>query len=538
MPARHLALALALAGLLDARPAAACGGFFCSQSPVDQRAERIVFAIDEEAGTTDMIVQIQYAGRADDFAWVVPLGAVPLDGSLATFPQAAMVALDAGTAPAFAPSRDCVARAGGEELAEPSPVGLGVDVHVREVVGPYDTAVVSSEDPGALVEWLRANGFRVTAAMEPYVAMYTREGSVFLALRLTGESDVEDIAPLRMTLPGTAPGIPLRMTAIAAEPEMGIVVTILGSQRYEAANWPNVEVPPSELAVEVVEEPWSVRFNWAAAVARAVDRAGGRGWVTETASPTAPYVDRLRATTPADDAQAEAIEALLALFGGRLYLSRLYTRVSPEEMISDPIFRRSAGGDVLFHVGDFLTDACELPEADPCAFMACGAGGRCAVAAGEARVAGCACVPGATARAAMGPDGRATVSCVDRRMSFVSPGDRETPDGPRLPDPCVGFDCGMGSCVSVNMTPTCECDRGAVAVGSFGAEGERVTRCVAPLEPIPDEFYGGSLPARPGDPSGGYALGGGGLCAAGGRGAPALAVAIALLALALWRRRG
>ncbi|MCZ7680879.1 MAG: DUF2330 domain-containing protein [Sandaracinaceae bacterium] len=384
MPARHLALALALAGLLDARPAAACGGFFCSQSPVDQRAERIVFAIDEEAGTTDMIVQIQYAGRADDFAWVVPLGAVPLDGSLATFPQAAMVALDAGTAPAFAPSRDCVARAGGEELAEPSPVGLGVDVHVREVVGPYDTAVVSSEDPGALVEWLRANGFRVTAAMEPYVAMYTREGSVFLALRLTGESDVEDIAPLRMTLPGTAPGIPLRMTAIAAEPEMGIVVTILGSQRYEAANWPNVEVPPSELAVEVVEEPWSVRFNWAAAVARAVDRAGGRGWVTETASPTAPYVDRLRATTPADDAQAEAIEALLALFGGRLYLSRLYTRVSPEEMISDPIFRRSAGGDVLFHVGDFLTDACELPEADPCAFMACGAGGRCAVAAGEA----------------------------------------------------------------------------------------------------------------------------------------------------------
>lgn len=491
MNARHASLLLVLGVVSYASPAAACGGFFCAQQPVDQLAERVVFAVNEEAGTTDMIVQITYSGGADDFAWIVPLGAVPEDGSLATFPQAAMTALDANTVPSFAVTA-CRADAAmpGGGVVETSVEG-GVEVHAWEQVGPYDTAVVESDDPGALVAWLRAHGFRVTRAMEPLIAAYTSEGSVFLALRLTSGSEVSDITPFRMTLPGTAPGIPLRMTALAAEPEMGIVVTVLGSQRYEGANWPNLEIPPSELRAVVAFEPFRIRFNWPEAVARAVDDAGGRGWVTDLAEPTGALVDRLMATPPGDAEQAEAIAALLDLFEGHEYLSRLYTRLSAEEMISDPVFRRSAGGDVSAHDGDFLTDGCELPAMDPCAFMACGAGGRCAEVAsdGPDPRAGCACVPGATARTTRGPDGDATVACIDRRMSFVSPGDRETEGALPLPDPCVGFDCGAGTCVSVNMTPTCDCDRGAVAVGSFTDAGERSTSCVAPLESIPASFY-------------------------------------------------
>ena len=472
-----LMTAVALAGaasLLRPAPVEACGGFFCGQTPVDQNAERVVFAVDDAAGTTEMIVQIGFQGNASEFAWIVPLGSVPVEGSLGTFPQAAITALDANSSPQVYGGGGCLefdAAAGPPSADERGPV----TVHTREVVGPYDVAVIESTDPDALVAWLRDNSFRVTNPMQPYIADYTAAGMKFLALRLTNEAKVSDIEPFRMTLPGTSPVVPLKMTALAAEPEMGILVFVLGSQRFEGANWPNLEVDPANLVYD-----WTTgQHNWVTEVARVVDAAGGQGWVTETASSTASYVQRLENTTPADDEQAEAVNALLELMRPHAYMSRLYTRLSAEEMTSDPIFRRSNGADVerfrqipYDPSMDECSDGSDFEAASPCAFVACGAGGTCGeVTQADGRVvAGCACVPGATARTTFGPDGRATVACQDQRMSFLNPGDREIPGATPLPDPCVGFDCGAGTCVPMNMTPTCVCDRGLVAIGSIDAE--------------------------------------------------------------------
>src|SRR5262249_8744021 len=59
--------------LSPASAAQACGGFFCTNAPVDQSAERIIFAVNEAAGTIDAYVQINYTGSPDQFAWVVPV---------------------------------------------------------------------------------------------------------------------------------------------------------------------------------------------------------------------------------------------------------------------------------------------------------------------------------------------------------------------------------------------------------------------------------------------------------------------------------
>ena len=548
------ALALAsTASLLRPAPVEACGGFFCGQTPVDQNAERVIFAVDQAGGTTEMIVQIGFQGNASDFAWVVPLGSVPVEGSLRTFPQAAMTALDANSAPGVWAGGGCLDAAAGP----PAPGERGdVIVHTREIVGPYDVAVIESTDPTALVEWLRSNGFRVTSPMEPYIADYTASGMKFLALRLTNDAKVSDIEPFRMTLPGTSPMIPLKMTALAAEPEMGIVVFVLGAQRYEGANWPNLEVDPANLVYD-----WTTgRHNWVTEVASVVDEAGGRGWVTETASSTESYIQRLENTTPSDDEQAVAVTALLELMRPHGYISRLYTRLSAEEMTSDPIFRRSEGGDVERFREipyDSETPGCgwgdtDIEAASPCAFIACGAGGTCGEVTGEdgTVVAGCACVPGATARTTLGPDGQPTVACQDQRMSFLNPGDRELPGSTPLPDPCVGFACGGGTCVPMNMTPTCVCDRGLVAVGDFDFEtGIRSTECVRPDRPIASAFYDQRLAERPAAlPGGRPAEGvtapeamptdfGGGGCAAGGSSSGARFGLMMLLGLAIRRRR-
>jgi hypothetical protein len=90
-------------------------------------------------------------------------------------------------------------------------------------------------------------------------------------------------------------------------------------------------------------------------------------------------------------------------------------------------------------------------------------------------------------------------------MSFLNAGDRDAETGDVLPDVCAGFDCGEhGQCTAMNMTPTCVCDRGHVAVGTIDpASGARSMRCEKPSDDVPSDFYDKRLPALPGELPGG-----------------------------------
>ena len=503
----------------------ACGGFFCGRQPVDQTAERILFEIAEDSVT--MTTQISFNGDAADFAWILPLGAVPDANSLAVFPQRALAALDANTGPNFVMPSECYnvfPSAGGDGNLAVSGSATGgvpedesVTVHIREEVGDYDVAVIESTDPNALIDWLRQEGYRVTPPMEPYIELYTNEGMKFLALKLLEAADVSDISPFRFSLPGDTPSIPLRMTSLAAEPEMSIVVFVLGDQKYEGKNWENITVEDGRIRFD--RNAFPLRTNYASLVAQGVDEAGGQGWVTEFAGLTATYatqvqnqIDNGSFNTVEDE---EAAHALLGILQASPYMTRLYTRLSAEEMTLDPILGRSDGEDVsnirqLQRIVDGI-DQCPnvATSGDPCDFVTCGAGGICRSVTqvddngSQTRVAACGCVPGATARTTFAPDGTPTVICQDQRMSFLNPGDQEA-GMETLPDPCATFDCGSkGSCVPVNMTPTCVCEPGFVAMGSFTAEGARITTCVAPDTSIPDSFYQDRLPELPQDMPGG-----------------------------------
>jgi len=511
-----------VAGIGEAR---ACGGFFCGRQPVDQTAERILFEIGE--GSVTMTTQISFSGDADDFAWILPLPEVPDVESLAVFPQRALTALDTNTGPVFALPTDCYGRfplAGGVNAVGATGASDGgvpeeppVQVHVRAEVGGYDVAVVESEDPGALIEWLRNEGYRVTEPMEPYIELYTKESMKFLALKLLETADVSDITPFRFTLPGDVPSIPLRMTALAAEPEMSILVFVMGDQRFEGKNWENIVIDDGRILFDPSSYP--LKTNWTSLVAQGVDAAGGQGWITEFAGTTTNLAYLLDSqvsggnfATPEDE---EAALALQEILHAHPYLTRFYSRLSAEEMTFDPIFGRSAGDDVsqvrqLERIVDGVDQCPDVAvSTDPCTFVTCGAGGICRTVTevdefqNEVQVAACGCVPGATARTTFAPDGTATVICQDQRMSFLNPGDQAA-GAEALPDPCATFSCGgNGSCVAVNMTPTCVCDKGFVAVGSVDAAGARLTSCVAPNLEVPDSFYEKRLPELPAEIPGG-----------------------------------
>jgi hypothetical protein len=526
-PALALALATGLGVTLSGATASACGGFFCGRQPVDQTAERILFEVGPD--TVTMSTQISYNGDAADFAWVLPLSDVPDVSSLGVFSQKALNALDSNTGPTFSAPNDsaCYPRflnegvASAPATASAAPEGAPpVTVYARAEVGPYDVAVVGSDDPSQLVAWLRAAGYRITPAMEPYVAQYTTEGMKFLALKLQETKGVQDIQPFRFTLPGTAPSIPLRMTALAAEPEMSIVAFVLADQRYEGKNWDNVTIADDQIRFNPFSFAYPLPTNWSGLVAHAVDKAGGQGWVTEFAGDSSPYLEQVSSqiqngnfATPEDRTGAEELQQALQ---GHPYLTRLYTRLSAEEMTSDPVFGRSALGDVsgqhrLSRIVNGI-DQCPADRqasTDPCDFATCGAAGFCrAVPAGAAgttaqsgdtsRVAGCACLPGATARVTQAPDGSTTVICQDGRLSFLNPGDREDDAAETLPDPCATFSCGdHGQCVAMNLTPTCVCDQGFVAIGSVSTDGVRQMTCIEPPDLVPASFYVKALVALP-----------------------------------------
>jgi Uncharacterized protein conserved in bacteria (DUF2330) len=515
-------LAIFLSGLLSTAlwspgAALACGGFFCSSSPVDQSSERVIFALNDD-GSTDMIVQIAYQGDSKDFAWLLPLAEVPDAKKLATFPEQAMTSLDSGTSPQFSLPANCLnsrgfAGAGGTVAggaASPPTAAVadaGVSVYIRQTVGPYDVAVIGSDDAAATYQWLIDNGYRITSAMNEFVKLYTSEHMKFLALKLTDTADVSEVQPFRLRLPGESPSIPLRLTSIAALPEMGIVVWIFGKQRYEPAG----EAREVEIAKDDLRWDPSrfygfggvIGTNWRALVARAADQNMGKAWVVEQAGPT-DMLASLISTQVLDpqDTRYEAQQALTGLLKGRTYMTRLYTRLSPEEMTYDPVFKRSTKSDVARQRElPFIKELCDTDASndnvDPCDFNPCGAYAMCRSSMDDngTKVAACACAPGLTARAL--PDTANTylgtsVTCIDERLSFLNVGDRG-PAGDVLPDPCVGVDCSAnGKCVNMNMTATCECKTGFVARPK--RRNETALTCVKPTLAIPSSFYGLRMP--------------------------------------------
>jgi hypothetical protein len=110
-----------------------------------------------------------------------------------------------------------------------------VEVLASGTAGPYAYDVVTSPDPNALILWLRDTSYRITEQMEPLVHVYTDEGMVFLAMKLQPEEVVQDIQPIKMTYESTQPMIPLRLTAVAANPNMTVLTWIFADSQMETA---------------------------------------------------------------------------------------------------------------------------------------------------------------------------------------------------------------------------------------------------------------------------------------------------------------
>jgi hypothetical protein len=407
----------------------------------------------------------------------VPVPGVPTLG--ASFPQLAFQALDAATAPRYT-KNSCYGQGlnfgGAPTASAPSANdGRGVTVLAQQVVGPYQTTTLTGDSAGDVVKWLQDNGYRITDKMIPTLQPYLADGMNFVALRLTPDAVVTDISPLTMTYAGNQPMIPIKLTAIAAQPEMGIVAWVLGNQRYAPDNYVDLKIP--DRLIQFNE--YGYQNNYLTVVSRLADTVGGEAFVTEYAKPTSEVVKQVQqSSVPSQDAMV-ARDALLAILNASPFITRLYTRMSAEEMLDDPRFRIASDQSEVTNIHDlsdpnFNPTMCTMPPPlDPCTFSYCGRQGICAptaesmagVMAGTATVASpsCVCAPGATARPTRtGPsyNGQYAMYCEPLAMNLDG-ANAGSGTAPLFVSACEGFDCGThGKCAPMNGNPTCICDQG------------------------------------------------------------------------------
>ncbi len=336
---RHLRVGmLMLMGtlLVLAVPVAACGGLFCQNIPVDQQAERIIFTVNDDS-TITAYVQINYTGEAPDFSWVVPVPSVPaVDvAEIATFDELSLL-----TSPVFIPPLmpDCaMIPMPMAASAEDGAVGGSVEVLASGTAGPYAYDVITSPDPTELVIWLRTNDYRITEEMEPLIKLYTDEGMVFLAMKLQPEQGVQDIQPITMTYEGTEPMIPLRLTAVAANPNMSIITWIFGDTQALPTNYAHPVIENDDLRYNFGSSDGT---NYLQLVDQTVDLYQGRAFITEYAAPTSALVN------------ATSDPLVQKLFTDYGYVTRVFGRISPEEMLSDPEFKMSDDAPDVSNIRD------------------------------------------------------------------------------------------------------------------------------------------------------------------------------------------
>ena len=268
----------------------ACGGFFCSTFPMDQVSERILFVADQGQVTTH--VQLEFNGNAPDFAWILPVPAVPaLEVShneifrqlqFATQPSFFLEFQEGGCDDFWPPFARSVEMASAEDAADD-----GVQVVSEERIGPYDTAVITSENADAIAQWLTDNGYNLDELGSELLKPYVDEGFFFLALRLAPDREVGDLQPIALTYAADKPAIPIRLTAVATQPDLGVLVWVLGEHRAIPQNYLHVQINEARI------DWFNGGFNYNEVVSEAADEADGQAFATDYAGSSKIMGDRL-----------------------------------------------------------------------------------------------------------------------------------------------------------------------------------------------------------------------------------------------------
>jgi len=116
----------------------------------------------------------------------------------------------------------------------------GVFIEQELQIGPFDIDIVSSDNPDDLAIWLQDNGYELTDRGAELLAPYITDGMKFVAVKLLNGEGIDSIQPLLMKYTSDKPVIPIRLTAVAAMPDMGVLTWVVADARAVPENYEHV----------------------------------------------------------------------------------------------------------------------------------------------------------------------------------------------------------------------------------------------------------------------------------------------------------
>jgi len=391
--ARFAALSIVgLSLLLQSAQALACGGLFCDrnttvQIPPAQSAERLVFVTnplghsdppealvevgfsedDPEQGSVqpysgasiDTYIEIAYSGAVADFAWIVPLLEKPV--LIGTASQEIFGDLDQATAPRFtftyASGSSTVSSGGGgggcggmamSARGDDDSAGDGMEAEPevtlldQQHVGPYEVVVIEAESASDLRDWLLQHDYEIPEGAEPLLQTYVDEGKKFAAFRLSDDQGIGAIQPVVLRIPGNEPCIPLRLTPVASEPLVTVSAIILGAGVTRPVNFSD-----TVMNTDAIRPTSPVTTDYGDRLRDSARGLGGHAVETEFSQPA----NSLEVNSPIS----------LMLLQRSAWVTRLSTRIAPEEMSIDPIFEVTDGTTMTSR--DHVIDVTDDPAA-------------------------------------------------------------------------------------------------------------------------------------------------------------------------------
>lgn len=284
---------------LPAIDAHACGGLFCDgggPQAVNQNAERIIFT-DNGDGTITTVVQIMYEGPTDQFGWLLPVPGVPEVGISS---DSVFNTLQQRSNPTFQLNRTTEGECADANRGFPTSASAnnddscfdcnntaeddgGVQVVGMGQTGPYDWVVIqvdatNPDNTQAALDWLGENNYEVTSTGPELITPYLEAGMNLLAVKLQKNQEAGAVRPMTLTYDSKYPMIPIKLTAVAATDDMGVLVWVLGDSRAVPRNYKSLELN------EAIINWFNPGPSYNNVINVAADEAGGQGFVTEHAT--------------------------------------------------------------------------------------------------------------------------------------------------------------------------------------------------------------------------------------------------------------
>lgn len=323
-----LAVSLLFTMLLSiaAGPAFADGAFFALlEDDIFQPSQKAIILY--ENNREDLILAVKYEGNADEFAWVIP---VP------NYPDIDVSDPDLFWELSKITTEDLPVRIGCARFI-PLPLSPMVQVLERTIIGPYDVAILSAQDPTALVDWLNSNGYSFPEEGEKILDDYITKEWYFVATRInTGEEAtglaVGTIEPLKLSFESDEIIYPLRITSLSSKASE-VLLYVFADQKVVPREYQflSLNVPVQVLSLERKENVFYLEFG---------------------------EEIRLQDLWVEDWLVYESLYELLStsLRGDEYYLTKLRAEITSGDMVDIELIRYDPG-DYLDSDGDGWSDA-------------------------------------------------------------------------------------------------------------------------------------------------------------------------------------